>query len=272
MLMVTARKQRLVLSHLSIRQLHLEPLSLQLLRNPLLSQRVSQLQSSQLVSQPATRLLLLVSRPLLPFQVRRVQPKDRKEMRNSVNMADTRKLVHKISPLCPKSPTMPSVNRHPPLRAHLRVIQTSNLSLRHNHNLGLSPPLPINSPLTTLPTPSSATPIKTTMANNMDCSKALRVNKMVQLLSNDHTVVTMVHKLRTPLNSPKVLLSRLSPDSRRLERAKPAATPLPTQPPKPSNREPLKVVHPNQVNNSSHRLETTPMVTHTTLARTMLPI
>jgi hypothetical protein len=270
--MVTAKKQRLVLNHLNTLQLRQELRCHRLLSNPQPSRRLSRLQNHQPACHRPILLLLLVSLHRLLWQVRKARPsKDRKAMHSSANMADIHRLALKNSLHCPKSRMMLSANRLHPLKAHSRAIQTSNLSPRLNPNLGLSLPHPTNSPLTTLPTRNIATLTTTITISNMDCSKVLKVNRMVLLLSNDPTVVTTALRQRILLNSRKVLPNRPSHVMRLQERLKPVGTRLRTQLLKPNSQVLPRAPHPNNPGTSKDlRLETTHMAIRTTPARTML--
>ncbi len=271
MLMVTARKQRLVLNRPNTPQSPQELRCHRRLNNPHLSQRYSRPPSKQQACRRPIQLLLLVSLRLTWQVPRALLSKGLKEMHNSANMVDIHKLAHKISLHCPKSRMTHSINRLPPPRAPSKVIQTNNHNPKLNPNLPLSLPHPTNSLPTTPPTRNSAMLTITITSNNMDCSKVPRANKMAPHPSSDHTAVTMVPKPRIPPNSRKVLPNQRSHVTPLLERLKPVATLLRTQLLKLSNQEPLRVRHPsNLVTSNNPRLETTPTATHTTPARTML--
>jgi hypothetical protein len=229
MLMVTARKQRLVLNRPNTPQLPQELRCLRLLNSPHLSQRFSQPPSKQQACHRPIQLLLLDSLRLTWQVCRALLSKGPKEMHSSANTVDTRRLAHKISLHCPKSRMTHSVNRLPPHKAHSKVIQINNLNPKLNLNLALSLPHPTNSPPTTPPTRNNAMHTITITSNNMDCSKVPRANKMVRHPSNDHTAVTMVHRPRIPPNSRKVLPNQPSHVTPLLERLKPVATLLRTQ-------------------------------------------
>ena len=276
MLTVIAKKQRLVLNHLSTLQLRQELHCHPLLSSQQLFPRLSQPPSSQPVCHRRILPLPLVFLRQLLWQVLKARrSKDRKEMHSSANMVDiprlVHRLVHKTSLRCLKSRMTHSVNRLLLLKAHSRATRTSNLSLRVNPNLAPSLLHPINSPLITLLIRNSVMLTITITSSNMDCNKALRHNKKVLHHSNDPTAATMDLKQRAIPNFRKVLPNLPSHVTQLQERLKPVATRPPTQLLSPSNQELLKEVHHNKpATNNNHRLETIHMATPTTPARTIL--
>jgi hypothetical protein len=180
------------------------------------------------------------------------------------------RLVAKSHLHCLKSHTMLSVNRLHPLRVHLKVTQVNKLSLSRNNSLERSPPHQTNSLRTTLRTPNAMPRITATINNSMACSKERRVSKTAQL-SNDHSVDTMVLKLREFLNSPRAQLNKLHLATQ-LPVVKEAATTLPTQLPRLSSKELAKAHNLNSslVTPNNLKLATTPMAIPTIRAHTML--
>jgi len=92
--------------------------------------------------------------------------------------------------------------------------------------------------------------------------------KMVPLLSNVVTQDIMVHKLRIPLNSLRVVPKLPSPGMQLLEKVKIVATLLQTLLPKASNQLLPKALSPNQVISNNHKSVTIHMVIPTTKAHT----
>jgi hypothetical protein len=109
--------------------------------------------------------------------------------------------------------------------------------------------------------------------SNMDCSKALKVNKMDLPRSNVHSLGIMAHNQTALLNSPRARHSKLNLDTRPLEKVKPAATQLQTPPLRPNNQELDKVGSLNLAIPSNHRLATihtaTPIIRAHTMLRTL---
>jgi hypothetical protein len=195
--------------------------------------------------------------------------KFRKELSNSANMAATHNLVAKTSLHCLRSRTMHSANRlqH---KAHSRDTKTNNLRPNHRHNLVLSPHLTTSPRRITLRIPNNAMLTTAITISNMDCSKALKVNKMDLPRSNGHSLGIMAHNQTALLNSPRVRHSKPNLDTQPLEKVKPAVTQLQTPPLKPNSQELDKVGSLNLAIPSNHRLATTLTVTPTIRAHTML--
>lgn len=170
---------------------------------------------------------------------------------------------------CLKNHMMLSVNRLHPLRVHLKVTQTNKLSPSHSNSLERSPHQ-TNSLRTTLRTPNAMPRTTATTNNSMACSKERRVSKTAQL-SNDHSVDTMVLKLRELLNSPRAQLNKLHLATQ-LPVVREAATTLPTQLPRLSSKELAKAHNLNSslVTHNNLKPATTPMAIPTIRAHTIL--
>jgi len=108
-----------------------------------------------------------------------------------------------------------------------------------------------------------------TISNSTANSKDPKA-KMDPPLSNAATQDTMVHKPRTPRNSPRALHKPLSLAMQLPERVKTVATPLQTRLRKANNQLPPKALNLNQAISNNHKLVTTHTVILTTKARTML--
>jgi hypothetical protein len=232
-----------------------------------------QLQSSrQDCQRRLIQLLPLVSLLLLRWLALRARlSKFLKELNNSANMVATHNLVVKISLHCLRSRTMHSANRLHQHKAHSKAIKINNPKASHRHNLGLSPPHLTTSPRRiTLRIPNNAMLTTTITISNMDCSKALKVNKTDLPRSNGHSLGIMAHNQTALLNSPKARHSKLNLDIQPLEKVRPVATQLQTPPLRPNNQELDKVGSLNLAIPSNHRLATTHTVTPTIRAHTML--
>jgi hypothetical protein len=270
MLMVIGKNPRLVPSHRSTHQWHiLELHSLLHLSKPLRLRRVSQPQSKQLDYQPLlTRQLLLDFRlPNLLLEPRTLH----KDPKASANMVAMGPRVHKnLRSL--QSLSMLSASKLPLPKAHLKVIQVNKRNPNHSRNLGPSPRHRMSSPLTTPPISNSAIPLllTTITSNNMACNRELRASRMVLHL-NDRTAVMVLPNLRVHLNFPRVQLNSPSHVSRLRVKVKLAATPLQTQLPKLSTKEPVKEVNLNLATlNNNRKLPITRTDTPITRAHIML--
>lgn len=192
-------------------------------------------------------------------------------MLRSTNTDDTDKQVPKTPLRCLKSHMMLSANRLHRLRVLSKATQANNLKPSRN-SLELSHPHQSNSPLTTQRMHNNAMPTTATTSNNMDCSKVPRASKMLPL-PNDHSVDTVVLKLRELLNSHRVPLNKLHLVMQPLE-VKEVDTTLPTRLLKLSSMELAKAPKAPNLNSPAPRnnlkLETILMAIHTTPARTML--
>lgn len=195
--------------------------------------------------------------------------KDPKETLSTVNTVVMDRLACK-SLRCLQSHMMLSANKLRPPKVLSKATHPSHLSLSLSHNLGLSPPLLTSSLRTTLPIPnSSAMRTIATISNSTANSKDPKA-KMDPPLSNAATQDTMVHKPRTPRNSPRALHKPLSLAMQLPERVKTVATPLQTRLRKANNQLPPKALNLNQAISNNHKLVTTHTVILTTKARTML--
>jgi len=172
----------------------------------------------------------------------------------STNTVDMDNQVLKSHLHCLKSHMMPSVNKSPLPRAHLKATLVNKLSLSLNSSLQLLHP--INSQPTTLLIPSVMPPTTATTnsSSNTTCSKD-KVSKMAQL-HNAPSVGTMVLKLREPLNIPRAQLSKL-PLVTQLLVVKEAATTLLIQ--LLSSKEAAKARNPSPVTLNNPKQATTPL-------------
>ena len=189
----------------------------------------------------------------------------------STNTVDTDRQVLKSRLRCLKSHMMLSANKLHRLRVPLKAIQANKLRPSHNNSLELSHPHQTSSPHITPPTLNNAMRTTAITSNSMGCSKVRRASKMAPP-SNDHSVDTMVLKLKELLNS-----HRPQPNKLRLVMQLPvvkeAAITLPTQPPRLSSKELAKA--PNLNSPATHnnlKLATTPMAIPTTRAHITLHI
>lgn len=185
----------------------------------------------------------------------------------STNMVDMDRLVPKTHLHCLKNHMMLSVSRLLLPRAHLKVTQANKVSLSH---LEVSLLHQTSFPRTTLLIHNAMQPTTATISNSMDCSKDRKVSRMAQLRS-DHSLDIMVLKLKVLLNFHRAQLSKPHLDTQ-LPVVKEAATTLPTQLPRASNKELAKARNLNSslVTHNNLKQEITPMVIPTIRAHIML--
>lgn len=209
---------------------------------------------------PFLKLLLIINKAHLS--------KDLKET-ISASTADMDNPVPKSHHHCPKSHTTLSANRPHLPKVPSKATTTNNPSPnRNSHNLELSLPHPMSSPLITPRIPNNVKPIIAITTNSMDC-RAHKASKMDLPLSSDPTADTMVPRAKDHLNSHRALPSKPNHAMPLLEKVKTAATPLQTRPPKANNLLLAKVLNHSLATHNS-RSATTHTATPTTLAHTML--
>jgi hypothetical protein len=216
--------------------------------------------SGKLPQVPFLKLLLIINKAHLS--------KDLKET-ISASTADMDNPVPKSHHHCPKSHTTLSANRPHLPKVPSKATTTNNLSPnRNSHNLELSLPHPMSSPLITPRIPNNVKHIIAITTNSMDC-RAHKASKMDLPLSSDPTADTMVPRAKDHLNSHRALPSKPNHATPLLERVKTAATPLQTRPPKANNLLLAKVLNHSLATHNS-RSATTHTATPTTRAHTML--
>jgi hypothetical protein len=182
------------------------------------------------------------------------------------------RLVPKSHLHCLQSHTMLSVNRLRPPRVLSKVTLANKLSRSLNNSLEHSPLHRTSSLRTTQRIPNAMPRTTATTSNSMACSKERKDSKTAQL-SNDHSVDTMVLKLRELLNFPRAQLNKPHL-AMQLPAVKEAVTTLPTQLPRLSSKELAKAhnLNSNLATHNNLKPATTPMAIPTIRAHTMLHI